>query len=1072
MLDLGRFLDVTGGITWWLGRFEARRWPGPQRRARLHVEELEDRVVPTLLGQQLFPADSPWNQNIANAPVAANSAAVIAHIGSNIGIHPDWGNDSPSNGDSPLYGIPYNVVPGNSTAKVNVIIDNYPGESDIIPVPIPANAVIEGDFQNGPNPNGGGYNANQRGDSHLIVWDEDNNIAYELFGVTRPTDPTLFPNTDGVEMPHTDDMWHAAQETVWYMNTDTFRTLGATSADAAGLSILAGLARPDEGLPVSQGGQGAIDHALRLTLPSSDVSPQYIYPASHMVSDSSGVDKLPFGARLRLADTPAVNDAISVMGPEAQIIAHAMQQYGLILADIGSPMYVTGTSAAQDANNDISLTWNMDDVLGLEKLTASDFQVVSLTPVVTGLSATSGAAGSTITINGQNFSGSAGHLSVFFGNTPATSVTYVSDTQILATIPSGSGTVNVTVQSGISETDNVSDNPDANVNAPIFGYGTSAITSADQFTFGSQTVSGTNSKDSFASPSVVAGATDVLTITVVDTTGHAVGGLSGSDFVFSLAGGTGTGTFGSVTAAATPGTYTATFTAATSGTVNTLTTTVGGVSLPAHPTITVSLAAPTVIGPIGLIVAANGFDMPTFSWNVSPGAGHYNLAVVDNTTGAKPIVVSNLIGTSYVATTAQALTPGHSFTSDVYAYSTNNLTYKLATQTFSLAALAAPTGLTPGGVIAAASGFDLPTFGWTASVGAGHYTLVVHDNNTGANPIGVVNIHGVSYLPTTVQALTPGHSFTMSVYAYSTNSLTYKLATQTFSLAALAAPTGLTPSGIVAAASGFDLPTFGWTASLGADHYTLVVHDNNTRANPINVANIHGVSYMPTTAQALTPGHSFTMYVYAYSTNGQTYKLTTQTFSLAILTAPTGLTPSGIVAAANGFDLPTFGWNASVGADHYTLVVHDNNTRANPINVVNIHGVTYVPTTAQALTPGHSFTMYVYAYSTNNLTYKLTTQTFALAALTAPTLATPIGPIATSPSSLVWSSVAGAARYYLYVVDDTTGAVVINNANVLATSFSPIVPLTPGHKYTWRVAAISTNSLLTLWSTNQVFTIT
>src|SRR5215469_4511397 len=156
------------------------------RRKRLLVEELEDRTVPTLLGQQLFPADYPWNQNIANAPVAANSAAIISHIGSSIGIHPDWGEDSASNGNSPLYGIPYNVVHGNSVAKVNVIIDNYPGESDLVPAPIPAGAVIEGDNQNGPNLNGGGYNAGQRGDSHLIVWDEDNDIAYELFGATRP----------------------------------------------------------------------------------------------------------------------------------------------------------------------------------------------------------------------------------------------------------------------------------------------------------------------------------------------------------------------------------------------------------------------------------------------------------------------------------------------------------------------------------------------------------------------------------------------------------------------------------------------------------------------------------------------------------------------------------------------------------------------------------------------------------------------------------------------------------------------------------------------------------------------
>src|SRR4051794_27366016 len=148
------------------------------RRTALGMEELEGRVVPTLLGQQLFPADYPWNQNIANAPVAANSAAVISHIGSSIGIHPDWGEDSASNGSSPLYGIPYNVVHGNSPSvpHVNVIIDNYSDESNIIAVPMPANPVIEGDFQNGPNPNDGG-------DTHLIVWDEDNHIAYELYGV-------------------------------------------------------------------------------------------------------------------------------------------------------------------------------------------------------------------------------------------------------------------------------------------------------------------------------------------------------------------------------------------------------------------------------------------------------------------------------------------------------------------------------------------------------------------------------------------------------------------------------------------------------------------------------------------------------------------------------------------------------------------------------------------------------------------------------------------------------------------------------------------------------------------------
>lgn len=72
---------------------------------------------------------------------------------------------------------------------------------------------------------------------------------------------------------------------------------------------------------------------------------------------------------------------------------------------------------------------------------------------------------------------------MLFGTTPAPTVTYISDTQITAVVPAGSGTVNVVVQSGTNETDNVSDNPDANVNAPIFGYGTSAVTTADKFSF-------------------------------------------------------------------------------------------------------------------------------------------------------------------------------------------------------------------------------------------------------------------------------------------------------------------------------------------------------------------------------------------------------------------------------------------------------------------------------------------------------------------------------------------------------------------------------------------------------------
>jgi hypothetical protein len=522
MFGLARLRFLTGDVTWGLwsrvrGRALARRkHSGPTALVRL--EELDERIVPSLFGQQLFPSDNPWNQNIANAPVASNSNSIITHIGSSIKLHPDWGADSAANGSSPLYGIPVNIVHGNSTAKVKVTIDNYPGESDLQNVPIPANAVIEGDNQNGPNTNGAGYNTGQRGDSHLIIWDEDTNTAYELFGVSRPTDTTLFPNTSGVELNHTDSNWHAAQESVWDMTKDTFRTLGATSADAAGLSILAGLVRPDEGLTTTQGGQGAINHALRMTLPSGDILPTYIYPASHMVSTSTGANKVPLGTRLRLANTPAINTLINNMPPESQIIAKAMQQYGLIVADIGSAMYVTGASATVNTVDAPStdLTWDMNDIFasnGLSVLTAGDFQVVNLQPVVTSLSASSGASGNTITINGQNFSGAAGNLSVFFGTTAATTVTVKSDTQISVVVPSGTGTVDVTVQSGLKETDTISSSPNANVNAPIFGYGTSATSAADQFTYSGSSVTLTSISVTPANPTGTVGGTLAFTAT-------------------------------------------------------------------------------------------------------------------------------------------------------------------------------------------------------------------------------------------------------------------------------------------------------------------------------------------------------------------------------------------------------------------------------------------------------------------------------------------------------------------------------------------------------------------------------
>jgi hypothetical protein len=415
----------------------------------------------------VFPADYPWNQQITNAPVAASSAAIMNAITSTYGngpIHPDFGQDSHAL-NAALYGIPYNIVHGSTIPLVFVTLGTYAGQSDPQPAPIIPSAVLEGDYQSGPRPGG----TAARGDSHLLVWDVDSNTAYEFYATSRPSE-------------NADNRWHAAQESVWHFNSDAFRMIQWTSADAAGLSILAGLVRPDEGLPVSQGGQGVIHHAIRMTLQNAVILDQFIYPASHMANptNTNPAVQPPMGARFRLK----ASVDISALYPQSKIIAQAMKDYGLILADNGSNFYFTGASDSPNPAGGSPLTWDDNDIQdsthGLKSLHYADFEVVDLTPRITGISPASANAGATIAITGQNFSGAAGHLSVLFGSTAATSLTIVSDTQLIVTTPAGSGTVDIRVQSGISDAGDTQ-----NINSPIFGYGISATTTADRFTWSS-----------------------------------------------------------------------------------------------------------------------------------------------------------------------------------------------------------------------------------------------------------------------------------------------------------------------------------------------------------------------------------------------------------------------------------------------------------------------------------------------------------------------------------------------------------------------------------------------------------
>jgi len=271
----------------------------------------------------VLPADNPWNQRVDGLPVANNSAAVIARIGLNDPVHPDFGSGF-YNG-SPI-GIPYMVV-SKHTRRVPVSFQ-YASESDGHLYPLPKNVPIEG-------------GANSSGDRHVIVIDRDSCRDYELFAA--------YPHNGGKR-------WSAGSGAIFDLRSDHLRPAGFTSADAAGLPILPGLALYNEVA------HGAIDHALRFTAPCT--AKKYVYPARHEASTCSGSSLPPMGLRVRLKR--GVN--MSGLPYQARVVAQALKRYGMILADNGSPWFISG---APDRH------WNNDALHLLDRLSGRDFEVVN-----------------------------------------------------------------------------------------------------------------------------------------------------------------------------------------------------------------------------------------------------------------------------------------------------------------------------------------------------------------------------------------------------------------------------------------------------------------------------------------------------------------------------------------------------------------------------------------------------------------------------------------------------------------------------------------------------------------------
>ena len=268
----------------------------------------------------VFPKSNPWNHRVDSLPVAANSDEIIGSIGANGSVHADFGSGL---WEGAPIGIPITVV-GKRQAKKRVSFE-YADESDRGPYPIPRNVKIEG-------------GRSSTGDRHAIIVDRDSCRLYELF--------SLYPRGNG---------WRAGSGAIWNLRSNKLRPAGWTSADAAGLAILPGLARYDEVK------RGRIDHALRFTVQRTRGA--YVFPARHHASSSDDPSLPPMGLRLRLK----ASFDVSGFPSQARVVLVALKRYGMLVSDNGSSWYITG---APDPR------WSNDQLHTLGRVKGSDFEVV------------------------------------------------------------------------------------------------------------------------------------------------------------------------------------------------------------------------------------------------------------------------------------------------------------------------------------------------------------------------------------------------------------------------------------------------------------------------------------------------------------------------------------------------------------------------------------------------------------------------------------------------------------------------------------------------------------------------
>src|SRR5215207_6618571 len=273
---------------------------------------------PAIGGCPVFPNDNPWNRDASQAPVDT-SHDYIGSLGS-MTLWPDFGGDG-------AYGIPYVSVP--FTQPLVPISFEVADESDPGPYPTPLDAPVEGG-----------------GDRHVLTLRQGDCKLFELYAAER-----------------SGSGWHAYSGAIWDLRSNALRPERWTSADAAGLPILPGLARREEA------DSGAIRQALRITVPVTQQA--YIHPATHWASSNTDPDQPPMGLRVRLK----ASYDISGLRGHARAVAQALKTYGALVADNAgsSRVYVGGA---------VDPSWDDEALNGIKTIPASALEAVQTGPVV------------------------------------------------------------------------------------------------------------------------------------------------------------------------------------------------------------------------------------------------------------------------------------------------------------------------------------------------------------------------------------------------------------------------------------------------------------------------------------------------------------------------------------------------------------------------------------------------------------------------------------------------------------------------------------------------------------------